>query len=37
LDVEQAMSTESALAAMKRRHFDLVISDMGRGSDMRAG
>jgi CheY-like chemotaxis protein len=37
LDVEQTTSTESALAAMKRRHFDLVISDMGRGSDMRAG
>ena len=37
LDVEQATSTESALAAMQRRHFDLVISDMGRGEDMRAG
>jgi CheY-like chemotaxis protein len=37
LDVEQTTSTESALAAMQRRHFDLVISDMGRGTDMRAG
>jgi CheY-like chemotaxis protein len=37
LDVEETTSTESALAAMKRRHFDLVISDMGRGSNMRAG
>jgi CheY-like chemotaxis protein len=37
LDIEHATSTESALAAMQRRHFDLVISDMGRGSDMRAG
>jgi CheY-like chemotaxis protein len=37
LDVEQATSTESAVAAMQRRHFDLVISDMGRGTDMRAG
>jgi CheY-like chemotaxis protein len=37
LDVEHATSTEAALAAMQRRPFDLVISDMGRGSDMRAG
>ena len=37
LDVEQATSTEAALAAMQRRPFDLVISDMGRGSDVRAG
>ena len=37
LNVEQATSTESALAEMQRRHFDLVISDMGRGSDKRAG
>jgi len=37
LDMEHATSTESALAAMQRHHFDLVISDMGRGSDMRAG
>jgi CheY-like chemotaxis protein len=37
LDVEQATSTEAGLAAMQRRPFDLVISDMGRGTDMRAG
>ncbi len=37
LDIEQATSTESGLDAMQRRHFDLVISDMGRGADMRAG
>src|SRR5262245_42995363 len=29
LDVEQATSTEAGLAAMQRRPFDLVISDMG--------
>jgi CheY-like chemotaxis protein len=37
LDVEQATSTDTALAAMQRRPFDLVISDMGRGADLRAG
>jgi len=37
LNVEQATSTEEALAEMERRRFDLVISDMGRGRDMRAG
>jgi CheY-like chemotaxis protein len=37
LDIEQATSTDQGLAAMQRRHFDLVISDMGRGTDMRAG
>jgi CheY-like chemotaxis protein len=37
LDIEQATSTEAAMAAFQRRKFDLVISDMGRGSDMRAG
>ena len=37
LDIEQAPSTEAALAAMQRRKFALVISDMGRGADMRAG
>jgi CheY-like chemotaxis protein len=37
LDVEQATSTEAAMAASRHRTFDLVISDMGRGSDMRAG
>ena len=37
LDVEQVISTDAALAALSRRNFDLVISDMGRGEDMRAG
>jgi CheY-like chemotaxis protein len=37
LDVEEATSTEAALEAVRRRRFDLVISDMGRGEDMRAG
>ncbi len=37
LDVEQATSTELGLSAMQRRHFDLIISDMGRGQNMRAG
>ena len=37
LDIEQSTNTEAAMAAFQRRKFDLVISDMGRGSDMRAG
>lgn len=37
LDVEQVTSTETALGNMERSHYDLVISDMGRGSDMQAG
>jgi CheY-like chemotaxis protein len=37
LDIDQEKSTEAALAAFQRRKFDLVISDMGRGDDMRAG
>jgi len=37
LDIEQATSTEAAMAAFQRRKFALVISDMGRGDDMRAG
>ncbi|MBO0751211.1 MAG: response regulator [Bradyrhizobiaceae bacterium] len=37
LDIEQATSTEDGMAAFRRRKFDLVISDMGRGTDMRAG
>jgi CheY-like chemotaxis protein len=37
LDVEQVTSTELGLSAMQRRHFDLVISDMGRGNNLRAG
>jgi CheY-like chemotaxis protein len=37
LDIEQATNTEAAMAVFRRRKFDLVISDMGRGDDMRAG
>jgi CheY-like chemotaxis protein len=37
LDVVQATSTEAGLAELQRRRFDLVISDMGRGTNMRAG
>jgi CheY-like chemotaxis protein len=37
LEIEQAVSTEAGLEAMRRRHFDLIISDMGRGTDMTAG
>ncbi len=37
LDIEQATSTEAGMAAFRRRKFDLVISDMGRDGDKRAG
>jgi CheY-like chemotaxis protein len=37
LDIEQATTTQAAVTAFQRRKFDLVISDMGRGDDMRAG
>ncbi len=37
LEVDQATSTQAGLDAMQRRHFDLIISDMGRGDNMRAG
>jgi len=37
LEVEQATSTDAALAALDRRPFNLIISDMGRGTDLRAG
>ncbi|MTD93912.1 response regulator [Hyphomicrobium sp. xq] len=37
LDIEQATNTEAAMVAFQRRKFDLVISDMGRGDDIRAG
>ncbi len=37
LDIEQVTSTEAAIAAMEQGHYELVISDMGRGADMRAG
>lgn len=37
LDIEQAASTKAALAAIERRKFDLVISDMARPEDPHAG
>jgi len=37
LDVQQETSTEAGLQAIARRRFDLVISDMGRASNMQAG
>lgn len=37
IDIEQSLSTEDGLAHLGKRHFDLVISDMGRGSNMQAG
>jgi CheY-like chemotaxis protein len=35
--VEQVTSTEAGLSKLASRHFDLIISDMGRGENMRAG
>lgn len=37
LDIVEAPSTQAALAVMERRHFDLIISDMGRNGNMSAG
>ena len=37
MEVEQVTSTEAGLAALRNRHFDLIISDMGRDGNMRAG
>jgi len=37
IDVEQCVSTEQGLAELDKRHFDLIISDMGRGANMQAG
>lgn len=37
LDIEQVTNTDAALAHLRNRNFDLVISDMGRGANMRAG
>ncbi len=37
LDVEQVATTELGLAVLAQQHFDLVISDMGRGPNLRAG
>jgi CheY-like chemotaxis protein len=35
--VETSLSTEDALARQRERPFDLILSDMGRGADSRAG
>lgn len=37
MEVVQETTTEAGVAAFERRPFDLVISDMGRGDNMRAG
>jgi len=37
LEIVQVTSTEAALAELEMRVFHLVISDMGRGMNMRAG
>ncbi len=37
LEVEQVLSTDEGLAALERRRFSLIISDMGRGTNMEAG
>lgn len=37
IDVDQCLSTEQGLAELEKRHFDLIISDMGRGANMQAG
>lgn len=37
LEVEQVLSTDAALAALDRRRYSLIISDMGRGTNMQAG
>lgn len=37
LDVVQVTSTEDALAMLRSRHFDIIISDMGRGTNATAG
>ena len=37
LEVEQVLSTEAAMEVLGRQRLDLVISDMGRAANMRAG
>ena len=37
LDVEQVTDSKAAVSAIQARRFDLVISDMGRGDNLRAG
>jgi CheY-like chemotaxis protein len=37
MEVEQVTTTEAAISKLASRHYDLIISDMGRGENMRAG
>jgi CheY-like chemotaxis protein len=37
LDVDQVLSTEAGLEALRERPYDMVISDMGRGAENFAG
>ena len=37
LDIEQVTDSKAATTALQGRRFDLVISDMGRGDNQRAG
>lgn len=37
VDIEQVTSTEAGLSSLIQRRFDLVITDMGRGTNLRAG
>lgn len=37
VDVDIALDTQEALDILKNRHYDLIISDMGRPSGSRAG
>ncbi len=37
VDIELSTSTEDALGKLRRRSYDLIISDMGRPPDDRAG
>jgi CheY-like chemotaxis protein len=37
LDVEQVTDSKAAVSAIQARRYDLVISDMGRGDNLRAG
>lgn len=37
VEIIQVLSTEQAMTALQTRSFDLIISDMGRGNNRRAG
>lgn len=37
IQIDQSLSTDDALARIRRRSYDLIISDMGRPPDARAG